>query len=214
MQQQIRTQICVILYFTALIIIGIDSYHSNAIGGETVNCGSECIVNDINKSCKIKIRHIPSYHTYSSWLIEGKNYIIAYRDKSDQQCDIEADIYTIINSKRKLIGTVAIIGYINNVYAYKATSNKTHDIVFEYSAGMLNYMSIVRLVNNTAKTVFEYGASEISIIEGVVPTIIAKSNAYKVEERFIWDQSRNRFVLPPTSSDPSANKRGIPDEDW
>ena len=51
--------------------------------------------NDPHTIENVAIRHEPSYHTYSRWVLDGLTYVIAYRDIDDQPEDIVMDIYLV-----------------------------------------------------------------------------------------------------------------------
>jgi hypothetical protein len=163
------------------------SYHSPL-------CGYNWVVKDPQRIDNVKIAYHPPYHTYSRWLIDNETYIFAYRDIDYDPSDMTVDIYLSKNDSHVLIGSVAIGGYIVDVFTTKLTSKILQDIVFRYDNGQLQYVTVVKLADFEAKEVFYYGASTIEVKNGPKPTIVAKSNISNTVEIFSWDTSINKFV--------------------
>jgi len=113
------------------------------------------VVKDPNRIEGLEIQHEPSYHTYSRWVLDGRTYVIAYRDIDYQPEDIVADIYLAVDNGYKLVGRARIFGLVTDVSTARLTGGELPDIVFRFLGGQLQYIVIVRLSRETAREVFE-----------------------------------------------------------
>ncbi|MEW6079060.1 MAG: hypothetical protein AB1724_14710 [Thermodesulfobacteriota bacterium] len=163
-----------------------ESYHAPS-------CNKIWVVRDPNRIDNLQIDHKPSYHTYSRWVIDEQTYIIAYRDIDYDPNDMVADIYLSGNGSYTLVGDIAIKGNVVNVFAAKLTSNMHHDLVFRFNSGQLQYVSVVKIINQKIIKVFEYGGTEIEINSEKNPMIIIKSKTPNIIQQYIWDSANSKF---------------------
>lgn len=158
-------------------------------------CKDNWVVRDPNRVDDVQIGHVPSYHTYSRWVIDKRTYIFAYRDIDYDPNDMVVDIYLVKNNSCIPVGFINLPGYVINVFTTKLTSKDFHDVVFRSDAGKLQFISVVKLTGEKAENVFEYGASEIEIKNKDNPMILAKAKTPNIVEQYIWDNANNKFIL-------------------
>jgi hypothetical protein len=152
------------------------------------------VVHDPQRVENLRISHKPAYHTYSRWVLDGKTYVLAYRDIDRQPQEMMVDLYLAEASGYNLAGSVRIAGVVNAVSTERLTGSASPDIVFRVDSGQLQYLDVVRFSDGKAKEVFWYGASEIETETEPQPTIVAKSKLSNLIEEFAWDSKSSKFV--------------------
>jgi hypothetical protein len=157
------------------------------------DCDWGYVVNDSGRFGDVKIPHRPPYHTYSRWVVGDRTYVFAYRDIDDRPDDMVADIYIAEDSHYKLIGNTQIPGIVTAVSTAKLTGDRLPDVVFRFQGGELQYVNIVRLSDEKAEQVFQYGASAIELLSEPKPLIEATSKISNVVEQFAWDPQSYKF---------------------
>jgi hypothetical protein len=163
-----------------------EAYHS-------ASCNWGFVVHDPNIIKNLPIPHKPAYHTYSRWMLNNENYILAYRDIDDQPQEMAVDIYLAKNGDAfQHIGTARIPGLVTDVSIARLTG-ETPDFLFHLQSGELTWLEVVRIFNRKAKEVFWYGASQIDVSPDPNPMIVAKSRLANTVEQFVWDSRSKRF---------------------
>jgi hypothetical protein len=150
-------------------------------------------VRDPQRVDDLKIPHKPAYHTYSRWVLDGRTYILAYRDIEDQPDDMVVDVYAAGDGSHKLIGNARIPGIVTGVATTKLTDGELPDVVIRFEGGQLQYVDILRFSRGRVIQVFQYGASTIEVLAEPVPMLKATSRAAHLVEQFAWDSRSGKF---------------------
>jgi hypothetical protein len=164
-----------------------EAYHSP-------KCNWGWVVRDPHRVEGVKIRHEPSYHTYSRWMLGDHAYIFAYRDIDQHPEDMVVDIYLASHTHYKLVGSVQHLGeIITRVFTARVTGTAIPDVVLREDCGELECVVVVRFSDETAKQVFSYGDRIIEVRQQPKPAIIATSRIANVVEEFAWDSHAEKF---------------------
>lgn len=156
-------------------------------------CNWGWVVHDPKRVENVNIPHHPAYHTYSRWVLDGRAYVLAYRDIDRSPEDVAADIY-LVQKEYELVGTVEHLGEIvRGVSLEKLTNGILPDLVFREDCGQLQCLVVVRFSHIGAKQVFRYGASRIDVLSEPKPVIIATSKLANRVEQFAWDTQAGEF---------------------
>jgi len=145
------------------------------------------------------ISPLPAGSVYSEWTVNGSRYVIAYRnrDKADPN-DIVADIYLrgTQDAGWLKVTSVDVFSQVDDVRLVNITENAAdEELAFFRSSGQLQLISIVALHGRSARKLFDYGATSITLTPENPEKIVAYSQIANVKETFAWCPTKKKVVL-------------------